>query len=79
MLRESVFDELIDWRRIAKEEQKTKRFCQQCGQLVTPKLREHKYYQNFYSCPECGEDLFKKVTVKGLSSRGYSSSRYRRR
>jgi len=44
MYEESVYDEMVDWKRIAKEDQKTPRFCPQCGQLVVPKLREHKYF-----------------------------------
>ena len=74
---ESVYEELIDWRRIAKEDKKTMRWCPQCGQLVKMIVREHKYFQNFYACPERGEKIFAKVTVPGLSRRGYLRERYR--
>lgn len=73
------FDESIDWQREAKEDQKTLRFCPQCGKLVKPQLKEHKYFQNFYSCPYCGETIFRKVTAPGLTGRGYSYNKYPRR
>ncbi|NHJ86275.1 MAG: hypothetical protein FK734_12495 [Asgard group archaeon] len=72
-------DSLIDWRREASEEAKTKRFCPNCFQLVTLQLREHKYYQNFYACPNCGETLFSKGTFRLGSSSGYSRNWYRMR
>jgi predicted RNA-binding Zn-ribbon protein involved in translation (DUF1610 family) len=68
---EEEFNDLIDWQRMAKEDIKTRRFCPQCMQLVKLKLREHKYFQNFYSCPNCGEIVYSRVTVPQLSSRGY--------
>jgi len=74
---ESVYEELIDWRRIAKEDKKTLRWWPQCFKIVEMVLREHKYFQNFYACPECGEKIFAKVTVPGLSRRGYSRKYYK--
>lgn len=68
--KESVYEELIDWRRIAKEDKKTLRWCPQYGQLVAMVLREHKYFQNFYACPECGEKIFAKVTVPDYLEEG---------
>ena len=73
------FDHLIDWQREAKEEIKTLRFCPQCAHLVKLYLKEHKYYQNWYGCPHCGETILSRVTVSSpLTSRGYSE-RYRGR
>ncbi|NHJ41130.1 MAG: hypothetical protein FK731_13950 [Asgard group archaeon] len=68
-----VFDkeEMIDWQREAKEEIKTKRFCPNCWQLEEIKLLELKYYQNFYSCKNCGEMIFKKGYVRFNSGSGY--------
>lgn len=64
-------DSLIDWRREANEEIKTMRFCPNCFRLVEIKLLEHKYYQNFYSCKNCGEMIFKKGYVRFNSGSGY--------
>ncbi len=76
-LKESVYDELVDWRREAKEEVKNLLFCPNCFQLVELKLREHKYFHNFYACTVCGETIFKRVTITSpLTSRGYSKERY---
>jgi hypothetical protein len=73
MINEKYFDKdsMIDWRREAKEEIKTKRFCPNCFKLVEIKLLEHKYYQNFYSCKNCGEMIFKKGYVRFNSGSGY--------
>lgn len=73
MTEQVVFDKenMIDWRREAKEEVKTKRFCPNCWQLVEIKLLEHKYYQNFYSCKNCGEMIFKKGYVRMNCGSGY--------
>ena len=64
-------DNLVDWRREAKEEVKTLRFCPNCFQLVELKLREHKYYQNFYACSLCGEIILKKGYVQMNRGSGY--------
>jgi len=76
MLKERFFErkQLIDWRREAEEEIKTLRFCPNCGHLVSLKLQEHKYYQNFYSCERCGELILKKGTIRLAGNReGYGS------
>ncbi len=66
-----VLDRLVDWRREAREEEKNLRFCPQCGNLVRVKLKEHKYYQNFYGCPICGETILSKGMIRTPNSRGY--------
>ncbi|MGC9781375.1 MAG: hypothetical protein HZR80_19190 [Candidatus Heimdallarchaeota archaeon] len=73
MLKDEYFDKdmLVDWRREAKEELKTLRFCPNCCQLVTLKLKEHKYYQNFYACEICGETILSKGFIRGGSGHGY--------
>ncbi|MHA1212589.1 MAG: hypothetical protein ACTSSH_09015 [Candidatus Heimdallarchaeota archaeon] len=73
MFKEMYFDkdQLIDWRREAKEEIKTMRFCPNCWKTVTIKLLEHKYYQNFYACTVCGETILKKGFIKGNKGHGY--------
>ena len=74
---DDVLDHLIDWRREAKEEIKTLRFCPQCGNLVKLKLQEHKHFRNWYGCPLCGELVLSKITVSSpLTNRGYSKERY---
>lgn len=67
-------DQMIDWRKEAQEEIKTLRFCPNCNQLVLIKLKEHKYYQNVYSCTRCGEPILKKGTIKLPQRRGRSYS-----
>lgn len=67
----------IDWREKAEEEQRTLRFCPNCGNLVKIQLKEHKYYQNFYQCSLCGDTVFVQGTIL-IHQRGYSS-RYRQR
>ncbi|GAG55810.1 unnamed protein product [marine sediment metagenome] len=80
MIKEVYFDkdELIDWRREAKEEIQTMRFCPNCGKLVVLKLREHKYYQNFYACSICGEIILKKGYIKMGSGSGYGYRNFQR-
>ena len=63
---------LIDWQREANEEMKTLRFCPNCSNIVRLKFKEHKYYQNFYSCPECGDTIFSKGMIRMPSYYGYS-------
>ncbi|MCE7744248.1 MAG: hypothetical protein GPJ52_03825 [Candidatus Heimdallarchaeota archaeon] len=80
MLRESVYDELIDWRREAKEEIKTLRFYPNCCQLVELKHREHKHYQNVFACSICGEVILKKGYIRMGSGSGYRNfQRYNQR
>lgn len=80
MFKDQYFDkdQMIDWRREAKEEVKTKRFCPNCFQLVELKLREHKHYQNFYACTICGELVLTKGTIRYGGSQGYGE-RHRQR
>ena len=80
MLKDEYFDKdmLIDWRREAKKELKTLRFCPNCCQLVTLKLKEHKYYQNFYSCEICGEVILKKGYIRMGSGSGYGYRNFQR-
>ncbi len=55
---------LIDWQREAKEEEMTLRFCPNCGELVQLKLKEHKYYPNFYMCPKCEETVLSRGMIR---------------
>jgi hypothetical protein len=68
---EASFEEMVDWKREAKEECKTKRFCPNCCQLVDLKLHEQKHYQLFFACRSCGEVIYKKGYVKMNYSSGY--------
>jgi predicted RNA-binding Zn-ribbon protein involved in translation (DUF1610 family) len=68
---------LIDWQLDAAEEVKTKRFCPNCCNLVTVKLREHKHYQNFYACPICGDTIYRTGKVRIPSGYGYRGRRKR--
>jgi predicted RNA-binding Zn-ribbon protein involved in translation (DUF1610 family) len=45
----------LDWQAEVEKELKTARFCPNCGHLVKIKLRERKYYLNFFACERCGE------------------------
>lgn len=71
-------DEMIDWRREAKEEIKTLRFCPNCWKMVSIILKEHKYFHNFYACVNCGETIFKKCTIRNCSGHGYGYSNYQK-
>ncbi|MFW9922622.1 MAG: hypothetical protein ACFFDW_04945 [Candidatus Thorarchaeota archaeon] len=73
-------DTLVDWQREANEEMKTLRFCPNCSEIVQLKFKEHKYYQNFYLCPKCGETILSRGLIRipqpyGYTSR-YNKSRY---
>ncbi|MHA1364947.1 MAG: hypothetical protein ACTSP5_00855 [Candidatus Heimdallarchaeota archaeon] len=59
------------YQRRAKEDIKTRRFCPNCLQVVKMKLREYKYFQNHYSCPNCGDIIMKVTVPENLSSREY--------
>ncbi|HUT80717.1 MAG TPA: hypothetical protein VMZ29_05885 [Candidatus Bathyarchaeia archaeon] len=80
MFNEMYFDkdQMIDWRREAKEEIKTMRFCPNCWKMVSIALKEHKYFQNFYSCTHCGETIFKKDIVRNCSGNGYGYRNYQK-
>ncbi len=67
----AALDHLVDWRREAREVEKTLRFYPQCENLVRVKLKEHKYYQNFYGCPVCGETILSNGMIRSPSSREY--------
>lgn len=76
--KESVYDELIDWKREANEEIQTMRFCPNCCQLVELKHREHKHYKNVFACVVYGEVILKKGYFKMGSGSGYGYRNFQR-
>lgn len=46
-----------DWQEQVKEEQKTPRFCSNCGETVLLEFRERHYYFLEFGCPVCGDPI----------------------